>query len=117
MRDLTISGTLPQGVEVDGAWHRDFVLRLPTVADNIEAVDQVGTGNAVALSAAILSRQLVKLGALQDKALTYDLVTGLHPQDYNHLEAAAAELEKKRQAALAARPNGQPSASPCAAPA
>lgn len=96
---LTISGELPGGAEVDGVVHREFTLRLPTVRDNVEAIDEVGATNGVALSASILSRQLVKLGSLKREQITYDLVASLHPEDYNHLDAKAQELEKKRKAA------------------
>lgn len=99
---LTETGTLPGGVEVDGVLQREFELRLPTVADNIAAVDEVGSTNPVALGAAILARQLVRLGTLDAKHITFDLVTGMHPADYNVLEEAAGRLEKKRLAAIAA---------------
>ncbi|MCE2691601.1 MAG: phage tail assembly protein [Rubrivivax sp.] len=116
MKDLTLSGELEQGVEVEGTWHRSFTLRAPTVQDNIDAVDQVGTTNAIALSAAILARQLTRLGTLP-APVPLELITGMHPSDFNRLEAAAAELEGKRRAALAATPNGHKPALPCAAPA
>jgi hypothetical protein len=117
MKDLTLSGELEQGVEVEGTWHRSFTLRAPTVQDNIDAVDLVGTTNAIALSAAILAQQITQLGTLPAKAITLELVTGMHPSDFNQLEAAAAELEGKRRAALAATPNGHKPGLPFAAPA
>lgn len=111
---LLATGELAEGVCVDGVWHRTFTLRPPTVADNIAAVDEVGTTNAVALSVAILAQQLVQLGSLQPKQITYTLIAGLHPTDFNLLEQEAAALEKKRQAALAAARNGSASALPSA---
>ncbi len=114
---LTIDGSLAQGLTVAGVVHRDFTLRLPTLGDNIDAVDEVGGHNGVAVSAAILARQLTKLGTLDRKEITYDLICTLHPADYNLLDAASVELEKKRQAALAAAPNSSGSAQPSSAPA
>ena len=99
MNALTQTGRLSTGAVVDGVAHRDFVLRLPTVRDNIEAVDEVGTTNGVALSASILSRQLTSLGTLKPEQIDFDLVAELHPADFNALEAAATELEKKRVSA------------------
>jgi phage FluMu protein gp41 len=110
-RDLRESGTLVSGVVVGDVQHRDFELRLPTVRDNIDAVDEVGSHNGVAVSAAILARQLVKLGSLKPAQITFDLVAGMHPADFNQLEAAAAELEKKRPAAAQSATTGTGSGS------
>lgn len=99
-------GRLTTGVLVDGIVHLDFELRLPTVRDNIDAVDEVGTTNGVALSAAILACQLVKLGSLKPKQIDFELVTNMHPADFNQLEAASTELEKKRLAAALPPPAG-----------
>lgn len=100
---LTIDGELPGGVEIDGELHRAFTLRLPTVRDNAEAIDEVGASNAVNLSAAILARQLVKLGTLKPEQITFDVLADMHPEDFNVLETKATELEKKRKSALAQR--------------
>ena len=107
---LRESGTLATGVVVADVRHREFEMRLPTVADNIDAVDEVGSTNGVALGAAILACQLTKLGTLKPEQITLDLLTTLHPSDFNRLEAAASELEKKRQAAAQALPTGEESA-------
>lgn len=116
-KGLTVTGTLAQGVEVAGVLHRDFELRLPTLGDNIDAVDEVGGHNGVAVSAALLARQLVRLGTLDRKEISYDLLCTMHPADYNQLDAAGGELEKKRQAALAAAPTTSGSAPASSAPA
>lgn len=116
-KGLTFTGTLAEGAEVDGVFHREFELRLPTVGDNVDAIDQVGGHNGTALSAALLARQLVRLGTLEPKQITYDLLCTLHPADFNQLDAASGELEKKRKAALAAAPPGSESAKPSLAPA
>lgn len=112
MSELRQTGQLVTGVVVDGVSHLDFELRLPTVRDNIDAVDQVGTTNAVALGAAILAAQLVKLGTLKPAQIDFDLVATMHPGDFNALEAAATELEKKRLAAALSTPTGTASALP-----
>ena len=112
---MTETGSLEEGVKVDGVVHRDFELRSPTLQDNIEAVDEVGGHHGVAVNAALLARQLLRLGTLDRKQISYDLLCTLHPADYNILDAAAARLEKKRRDALAsARPSSE-SASPSSA--
>lgn len=117
IRTLRQSGTLVSGVLVEGATHRDFELRLPTVQDNIDAVDEVGGHNGVALNAAILTRQLVRLGTLKREEIDFDLIAGLHPADFNRLEEAASELEKKRIAASQPPPTGTASGSDSSVPA
>lgn len=111
-KQLRQTGTLDTGVVVDGLMHRNFELRLPTVRDNIDAVDEVGSHNGVALNAAILARQLVSLGTLKPEQIDFDLVATMHPLDFNLLEAASTELEKKRLAAALLLPPGTAFASP-----
>lgn len=92
---LTESDVLPIGVEVGGTLHREFTLRPALVRDNVDAVGEVGTGNPVALSAALFARQLVKLGSLDAKQITTELVLGMHVEDFNALDRAAEQLQKK----------------------
>ncbi len=108
---LRVSGTLLEGVKVGDEVHRDFVLRPPTVQDNMDAVDEVGSHNTVAVSAAILTRQIVKLGTLKPEEITLELIAGLHPSDFNLIEQKADELEKKRRAAVQAATAGTESGS------
>ncbi len=96
---LRESGELLTGIELGGVIHKRFTLRLPTLGDNVAAVDEVGADNGVALNAAILARQLTELGTLEPEQITYELLCELHPADYNLIDAAASALEKKRQAA------------------
>lgn len=92
---ITQDGTLPIGIEVDGVLHRDFTLRPAVVADNIEAITEVGTSNSVALNAAVFARQLVKLGTLTPKQIDYELVASMHVADFDELDRRALELQKK----------------------
>jgi hypothetical protein len=108
---LTTEGELPIGVTVDGVTHARFVLRQPTVRDNIAAIDEVGTDNPVALSAALYALQLVELGTLKPEQITYELICDMHPADFNALDAAAGELAKKALPAAAGEPIGSSSAS------
>lgn len=92
---ITQDGKLPIGVEVDGVLHRDFTLRPAVVADNIDAITEVGTANSVALNAAVFARQLVKLGTLTPKQIDYELVASMHVADFDELDRRALELQKK----------------------
>jgi len=109
MTGITISGTLPIGVTVDGVTHRAFVLRGALVSDNIEATDElVARGenpDQLRIATALMSYQLVQLGtlithdaALQTKVspqVTTDLLRSMHIADWNHLDKESAALEKK----------------------
>lgn len=112
MSALTQSGTLPIGILVEGVLHRDFTLKPARVLDNIEAVDEVGSHNPVAVSAAVLSRQLTALGTLKADELDYALICDMDPRDFNALEAAAGELAKKALPAPVSPATGSGSGSP-----
>ncbi len=112
MAAITQTGVLPIGVEVDGVLHREFTLRPAVVADNIEAITEVGSANAVALNAAIFARQLVQLGTLTPKQISYGLVAGMHVADFDELDRKALELQKKLLLGAASSTGGSASVSP-----
>lgn len=91
------SGTLPFGITVDGVTHRDFELRPSTLGDNIDAIDEVGSDNQLKLSAAMMARQLVKLGTLPAEKINTALLRTLRTEDWNALDVAALEFSKKSE--------------------
>jgi len=95
MATITHTGELPIGLEIDGKLHRAFELRPALLDDNIEAIDEVGSDNALKLSAAITARQLLRLGDIPKEKITTALIRSLRTEDWNALDAAAAELVKK----------------------
>lgn len=95
MNGQTITGTLPFGLEVDGVTHASFELRPATIGDNIDAVDEVGSDNALAQAVAIMARQLLTLGTLPKDKITTELLRGVRIEDWNALDAAATTLTKK----------------------
>ena len=104
---LVEEGSLPIGLVVDGVRHKSFGLRAPTVQDNIDAINEVGSSNPVELSAAIFALQLMNIGTLVQKPVgakatvpptvyvTTDLLRQMHPIDFNEIERASGRLEKK----------------------
>jgi len=106
---ITQTGVLPIGVEVDGVLHREFTLRPAVVAVNIDAITEVGSSNSVALNAAVFARQLVQLGTLPPKAITFALVAGMHVADFDELDRQAAQLQKKLLPAAAISTGGSAS--------
>lgn len=105
---VTVVGTLPVGVEVDGVRHREFEIRGAIVQDNVDAITEVGTDNSVLLSAAIYARQLLRLGTLSVAQISTRLICGLSVQDFNELERMAAEAEKKARLGGSSSLGGSP---------
>lgn len=99
MQKLLQNGRLPIGVEVDHVLHREFTLRAAIMRDSVEAIEELGAdAHPLRLGAALLARQLVKLGSLSKNEITTDQVLDLHDDDWAALEAARDELAKKLKA-------------------
>lgn len=86
-------GTLPVGVEVEGVVHRDFVLRDTTVKDLIE-VDHIASGQG--RQVALMARCLIKLGGLEPKDITPNLLHTMTYVDLQALQAADGRLMKRQ---------------------
>lgn len=112
MSALTQTGVLPIGVTVEGVVHREFTLKPAIVLDNIEAIDEVGSHNPVALQAAVMARQLTQLGTLKPADINYSLLCSMDPRDFNKLDEAAGELAKKALPAPSDSDPGSASGSP-----
>lgn len=90
----TISGTLEFGVEYQGQTHKDFVLRLSTVGDEIDVADSdvPDAGYGVAVMAVCL----VSLGTIPNSQINYLLLRDhLLSEDYTLLGKKRDELKKK----------------------
>lgn len=95
---ITQTGKLTYGVEVDGVTHTDFELRLPTIGDNIDAVEKVGATSNLKVHLAMMASCLVRLGTLPAEQVTYELLSqNLVDDDFDVLVAKEAELKKKRK--------------------
>lgn len=98
----TTKGVLPIGVEHCGVMHRAFELRAATVADNIAATDDLierGEGpEALRLSTALMAQQIVSIGSIPRELITTDTMRGMHIADWNVLDNACTELQKKLSA-------------------
>lgn len=98
----TEKGTLRFGVEVDGARHKDFELRLPTMADVEEALEAAGEGACQArVNRHVWARTLVRLGALTGDKITSELLGTLADTEYGLLAVAEESLRGKLAAASA----------------
>ena len=96
---MTQSDKLVYGVEYEGTIHFDFELRIPMVADNIAALEEVGPQSNLKVNTAMYARCITKLGAIPLETITYEFLSkNLVDDDYDVLHNAIGELKKKRQA-------------------
>lgn len=107
---MTEKDALLYGVEYpagSGQLHYDFELRLPTVGDNIAAIEAHGLGSNMRINTAMLASCLVRLGDIPAEAITFELLEQqMVDDDYDVLSAARERLKKKRM-----RPNPSSAAS------
>jgi hypothetical protein len=108
---MTEKGRLTYGVEFDGTLHHEFELRLPTVADNIAAIEEVGADKHMALTVSMLARSLVRLGDIPPEAIDTELLNGMVDEDLDVLVLAQDALKKKRRALSAPSATTAPPAS------
>ncbi|SOZ12085.1 hypothetical protein [Cupriavidus taiwanensis] len=95
---MKTAGSLLYGVLYNDQLHYDFELRLPTIADNIAAIEQSeGPASALRIEVCMLAAALTKLGNIPVDAITYDLLAPqLTNEDLDVLQGKVAELKKKR---------------------
>jgi len=93
---MMITGILPYGVQYNGQRHREVSLRLPTVGDNIRALDEHPDANAITIELAMMAYAMTKLGDIAPEAITYELLAaGMLPNDYDYLSELVASAKKK----------------------
>lgn len=102
---MTQTGTLTYGVEHEGVVHTEFELRLPTIGDNIAALELVGAASNMKVNAAMLAASLLRIGTIPKETLTYEfLCENVVDDDFDTLVDAQVVLKKKRMASLTPSP-------------
>lgn len=94
---FTQTGTLEYGVQFNGEIHRDFEIRLQTVGDEIDVVQEVGSDIIDAnFTVHLLARTLLSLGTVPEEEITPELLKdNLIYEDYNTLLKASRGAKKK----------------------
>ncbi len=94
---ITQTGKLVYGIEHSGKVHVDFELRLPTIGDNITALEEVGTESNLRLGVAMMAASIVSLGDIPAEEITFELLAKeLVDDDYDVLKLAQTQLKKSR---------------------
>lgn len=82
----TVEGSLKDGLEVGDQVYRDYEIRAATAGDMFDAENDAPANKQVAYRAALLARQLVKLGELSGP-IDFKLMRKLTPRDLDQLLA------------------------------
>lgn len=99
----TIDGTLMFGLEHNGVFHKDFTLRVPTLEEMENALEEAGPDASLARIARHKWAQcMTRLGTIPADEINADLLANLPAYDYGALESAEADLLKKLASASAA---------------
>ncbi|MDI3259697.1 MAG: phage tail assembly protein [Sinobacteraceae bacterium] len=88
----TVSGKLKHGLKIGAETHYDFELRELTTQDLFDAEDQASADKGLTFNAALLTRQLVRVGTFSGP-FTLAMIGKLKPADYARLRKAQAELD------------------------
>ena len=92
------TGTLPVGIEHNGAVHAEFALRPLTVGDLISATDDGRSRrNEYYMSVVLLCRQITRLGDIPKEEITPDLLVKMDISDLAALNEASLNLRKRRE--------------------
>ncbi|WP_199052946.1 hypothetical protein [Aquitalea sp. ASV15] len=97
---MTEPGQLQYGVEWpegSGQLHYDFVMRLPTIGDNIAAIENHGVASNIRINTAMMASCLVSLGDIPPEQLDFALLSRLVDDDFDTLATARDALKKKRR--------------------
>ena len=101
MPQLTEKGRLQYGIEFGGKWHYDFEVRVPTVKDNIEAVEYltaIKLLSGIRVSFAMMVSSIVSLGDIPKDKITFELLSeGLADTDFDAIDQALHRVKKKRE--------------------
>ncbi len=96
MSTLTEDGTLLVGVERDGKFHKDFTLRVATMEDVENALEDAGPD---ASNARVARHKwgytMTRLGDIPPGEITADLLAGLTAEEFGIIQSTEAILLKK----------------------
>lgn len=96
MSTLTEDGTLLVGVERDGKFHKEFTLRVATLEDVENAIEEAGPD---ASNARVARHKWVytmtRLGDIPPDEITADLLAGLTAEEFGIIKSTEAALLKK----------------------
>lgn len=100
--EVKAAGTLVYGVPYGGRRHYDFSMRLPTMGDNVDALEAHPDASGVRIDLAMFAACMERLGDIPADDIGYELLAEIDPSDMDVIYAELAEAKKKRRLASSA---------------
>ncbi|MFY3986062.1 hypothetical protein ACOTJH_29010 [Achromobacter xylosoxidans] len=94
--EIKAAGTLVYGVPYGGRRHYDFSMRLPTMGDNVDALEAHPDASGVRIDLAMFAACMERLGDIPADDIGYELLAEIDPADMDVIYAELAEAKKKR---------------------
>ena len=99
---ITVDGKLTYGLELNGMFHKDFTMRVPTLEEVETALEDAGPDASSARVARCKWGQcLTRLGSIPPEEINAELLANLPAYDFADLDAAEKNLIKKLASASA----------------
>lgn len=89
---LIATGTLKRGLKIGSSVHKEFLLREAITGDLLAAEQQSRTETVLNFSAAVLARQLVRIGSFEGP-FTVGMLSELRAYDFGVLRNAQLEID------------------------
>lgn len=106
------TGSLVYGVPYMGRRHYAFAMRLPTMGDNIDALEAHPDGVGARIDLAMFASCMERLGDIPPDDITFELLAGIDPADFDVIYAELNEAKKKlRQQSESSEPIASSSSS------
>lgn len=90
-----VTGNLVYGVPYMGRRHYAFAMRLPTMGDNIDALEAYPDGVGARIDLAMFAACMEQLGEIPAENITFEMLAEIDPSDFDVIYAALNEAKKK----------------------
>lgn len=94
--EVKAAGTLVYGVPYGDRRHYDFSMRLPTMGDNVDALEAHPDASGVRIDLAMFAACMERLGDIPADDIAYELLAEIDPADMDVIYAELAKAKKKR---------------------
>lgn len=94
-KEVLAIGTLTYGVPYQGRRHYDFAMRLPTMGDNIDALEAYPDASVARIDLAMFAACMQRLGDIPEDEITFELLATMVPTDIDVIYTEMGEAKKK----------------------
>jgi len=94
-KEVLATGTLVYGVPYQGRRHYNFAMRLPTMGDNIDALEAHPEASVARIDLAMFAACMQRLGDIPEDDITFELLATMVPTDLDVIYAEMSEAKKK----------------------